>query len=65
MTIEQRNHHSITSNVSNWKEVRPDLTYTCPDYCSYSHDLVSTLPPQNYSRATMKVIDYIYIDILP
>ena len=32
--------------------------------CLYSHGLVSTLPPANYSRATMNVIDHIYIGIL-
>ena len=43
-TIDSRNHHSITSNVSDWKELQPDLAYTCPDYRTYLHSLVSTFP---------------------
>ena len=44
--------------------MRPDLTVDSPDYCTYIHGLVSTLPPANYNRATMNVIDNIYIGIL-
>ena len=36
-----------------------------PDIMNYTHKLLSTLPPSNYSCATMNVINHIYIGILP
>ena len=35
------------------------------DYLTYSHGLVSSLPPVNYSRASMNFIDHTYIGVLP
>ena len=65
ITLAPRTHRSITTATSEWNHLKPDLTETSPDFCAYSHGLVSTLPPANYSRATMNVIDHIYIGILP
>ena len=45
--------------------LRPDLNSQSPDYLTYTHGLVPTLPPANYSRATMNIVDHIYIGILP
>ena len=57
-------HHSFATNVFDWKQLRLDLTDTCPDFCTYSHGLVFVLPPLNLNCATMNVIDHIYIGIL-
>ena len=41
------------------------MTQDSPKLLTYTHGLVSPLPPSNYSRVTMNVIDHIYISILP
>ena len=64
-TLDPRAYRSITTNTSPWHHLKPDLTEISPEFYAYSHGLVSTLPPANYSRATMNVIEYIYIRILP
>ena len=64
-TLAPRAHRSIITATSAWHHLKPDLTETSPDFCAYSHGFVYTLPPANYSRATMNVIDHIYIGILP
>ena len=64
-TIESRAHRSITSLLPTWIRIRPHLTHDSADILTYAHGLVSSLPPANYSRTTMNVIDHIYIGILP
>ena len=64
-TIAPRDHRSITSLLTAWTRIRPNLTHDSADILTYTHGLVSSLPPANYSRATMNVIDHIYIGILP
>ena len=64
-TIEPRAYHSITFRLTTWTRIRPHLTHDSADILTYNHRLVSSLHPANYSRATMNVIDHIYIDILP
>ena len=64
-TLDPRAHRSITTTTSALYHLKLDLNETCPDFRAYSHGLVSTFPPANYSRAIMNVIDYIYIRILP
>ena len=63
-TIKSRYHRSIPSSRPVWNEMRPDLTVDNPGFRTYTHDLVSTLSPANYSRATMNAIDHICIDNL-
>ena len=63
--MDPRNHRSITSSLSAWNERWPTKTLSSPDILTYTQGLVSTLPPANYSRATMNAIDHIYIDLLP
>ena len=58
-------HRSITTTNSAYRHLKPALNETCPDCRAYSRGLVFTLPPANYSRATMNVIDHIYIGIMP
>ena len=41
------------------------MTTESPELLTYTHGLVSSLPPTNYTRATMNVTDHIYIGILP
>ena len=50
-------HHIITK--------RPLMTHDSADLLTYTHGLVSSLPPANYSRASMNVINHIYIGIIP
>ena len=64
-TIEPRAHRSITSLLTAWTHIRPHITHDSADILVYTHELVSSLPPTSYSRATMNVIDHIYIDIFP
>ena len=64
-TMHSRMHHSITSSVTDWNRLRPNMDYDSPELLTYTHGLVSSLPPTNYTRATMHVIDHIYIGILP
>ena len=64
-TIEPSARRSITSLLPAWQRIRPHLTQDSADILTYTHGLVSSLPPANYSRATMNVIDHIYIGILP
>ena len=45
--------------------LRPLMTSDSADLLTYTHGLVSSLPPANYSRASMNVIDHTYIGILP
>ena len=54
-TMALYRHHSITSLVIDWTRL----------LLMYTHGLVSSLPPANYSRETMNVINHIYIGILP
>ena len=64
-TMSPRLHHSITSSETVWHSLRPTMTTESPELLTYTHGLVSSLPPANYTRATMNVIDHIYIGILP
>ena len=64
-TIEPHAHRSIASLLTAWTNIRPHLTHDSVDILTYTHELVSSLPPANYSRATMNMIDYIYFGILP
>ena len=48
-----------------WTRLRPHMTVDSPDLLVYTHGLVSSLSPANYTRATMNVIDHIYIGIIP
>ena len=48
-----------------WHHLRPTMTPDCSDYLAYSHGLVYSLPPANYSRASMNFIDHTYIGVLP
>ena len=63
-TMNPHNHLNITSTLSAWNELWPTMTPRSPDIPTYTHGLVSTLPPTNYNRATMNHIDHIYIGIL-
>ena len=63
-TLESQNHCSTTSNVIHRGRLQPSMTPDSPYFMLYTHGLVSTLPPENYSRATMNIIDHPYIGIL-
>ena len=60
-----RPHRSITSLVTEWNRLCPLLTTDSTDFLTYTHGLVSSLPPTNYSRSSMNMIDHLYISILP
>ena len=64
-TVAPHTHHYITTCLTTWKQFRPALTPVCSDYLAYPHGLVSSLPPTNYSRASINFIDYTYIGVLP
>ena len=63
--MEPRSHHSVTSIIAQLSELRPTMTHKSPRMLTYTHGLVFTLPPANYSRETLKCIDHIHISILP
>ena len=63
--MNSHHHRSITTSQLVWNEMRPNMTVDSPDFCTYTHSLVSTLQTTNYSRAIMTVIDHICIGILP
>ena len=62
--LDPRARSSIATTNSVWSHLKPDLHVTFSDFRTYSHGLVSTLLPANYSRATMNVIGHIFIGIL-
>ena len=64
-TMHPRTHRSITTSVIEWIRLRHHMNVDRPDLLTYTHGLVSSLSPVNYTRATMNVIDHIYIGILP
>ena len=64
-TIEPHAHRSLASLLTAWTNIRPHLTHDSVDILTYTHGLVSSLTPANYSWASMNVIDHIYIGILP
>ena len=64
-TMAPRPHRSITSLVTEWNRLRPLLTTDSADLLTYTLGLVSSLPPANYSRASMNMVDHLYIGILP
>jgi len=64
-TVAQRTHRNITTYPIAWHHLHPTMTPACSDYLAYSHGLVSSLPPVNYSRASMNFIDHTYIGVLP
>ena len=63
--MHPRTHRSITTDVIDWTRLRPHINVDSLDLLTYTHGLVSLLPPVNYTQATMNVIDHIYIGILP
>ena len=63
-TIHPRTHHSITSSVIEWARLRPHMDEDSPKRLPYTHGLVSSLPPANYTRAAINEIDHIYIGSL-
>ena len=65
ITMHPRTHRSITTSVIEWTRLRPHMNEDSPELLIYTHGLVSSLPPANYTRASMNVIDHIYIGILP
>ena len=64
-TMHPRMHHSITSSMTDWNRLRPNMDYDSPELLTYTHGLVSSLSPSNYTRTTMNVIYHIYIGFLP
>ena len=58
-------HRSITTNLNKWARVLNNIRRNNPTLLVYTHYLVTTLSPNNYSRVTMNIIDHIYIEILP
>ena len=64
-TMYPHTHHSITSSMTEWNILRPNMDTESPELLTYTHGLVSSLPPANYTPATMNVIDQIYIGVLP
>ena len=64
-TLNPRTYRSITSLAEDWVRIRPNMTPDSPDCMTYTHGLVFSLPPSNYSRVIINVIDHIYIGILP
>ena len=48
-----------------WHHLRPTMPLEWSDYLAYSHGLVSSLPPANYSHTSMNFIDHTYIGVLP
>ena len=63
--MEPHPHLNITSLLTARNRLRPQMTHDSADLLTYKHSLVSSLPPANYSRVFMNVIDHIYIGILP
>ena len=50
-------HHSITSSVTEWNILRPNMDTESPELLTYTHGLISSLPPANYTRDTMNLIE--------
>ena len=63
--VSHRTHRNITTCLTAWRHLRPTMTLDCSDYLAYSNGLVSSLPQDNYSRASMNFIDHTYIGVLP
>ena len=55
-TVAQRTHRNITTCSIAWHHLRPMMIPVCSDYLAYSHGLVSSLPPANYSRVSMDLL---------
>ena len=51
--------------MTEWNGLRPLLTTDSADLLTYTHGLVSSLTPLNYSRVSMNLIDHLYFGILP
>ena len=50
-TMYPRTHHNITSSVTEWNILWPTMNTESPELLTYTHGLVSSPPPANYTCA--------------
>ena len=63
-TRQPRRHHSAQSSPYLQAQSSPPILPQHEDYIAHTHGLVSTLPPDNYTRASLNIPDLIFIGIL-
>lgn len=59
-----RHHWSICNELNTWSHSPHHIRPNNPAFLLYTHGLVTVLPPNNYTRNTMNIIDHMYIGIL-
>ena len=64
-TRQSMHHRSIQSTAYLWARKSPPILPDHKIYLVHTFGLVSALPPNNYTRTSMNIIDNIYIGILP
>ena len=57
--------HSIQLSPRHWAQSLYRVLPRHDAYLAHTHNLVSTLPPNNYTRDSLNIIDHLYIGILP
>ena len=60
-----RRHRLITTDLNKWARVPHNINPNNHVLLAYIHGLVTVMPPNNYSRTTMNIIDHMYIWVLP
>ena len=64
-TTQHRTHHSVQSPPQLWAQSLSRVLLHHDAYLTHRHCVVSNLPRNTYTRTALKIIDHLYIGILP